>query len=501
MAPSMSVDDLTAEYGQIVDKMRKTFDTGKTRNLSWRKQQLRQLIKMYQENHEEISATINADMGGTKMRAMGEIAPVTSADDCLANIDEWSRDRWVGGLFDRQYVRPEPKGVILIIAPWNVPWQLTMRPLTAAIAAGNAVVMKPSELNPRTAPLIEKLVHKYMDPECFRVVQGAVEETTALLNNHWDHIFYTGNGTVGRIVMAAAAQHLTSVTLELGGKSPVIVDETAKIDVAVKRIALMKWSLSGQICVAPDYVFVHHSVEKDFLDQLKAVVISTTGEDGKGRVDDFGMIVNEKHVDRLENLIQTSGGSILCGGAEGIERKERFVPPTIIHKPKMDAPIMQEEIFGPILPVMPYEDLETALKIIRSKDTPLAFYVFSQDSGNIEKALSHVQSGGVCINTVFEHLLPETLPFGGQGASGMGAYHGKFGFDEFSHKRAILVKSTLPGMRGTLFPLPQAGKTMPEWIYPLIMKLQFGIVPQSMKACWRGAYATLMAPIRRLFFA
>lgn len=151
---------------------------------------------MYQENHEEITTTINADMGGTKMRAMGEIAPVTSADDCLTNIDEWSRDRWVGGLFDRQYVRPEPKGVVLIIAPWNVPWQLTMRPLTAAIAAGNAVVMKPSELNPRTAPLMEKLVHKYMDPECFRVVQGAVEETTALLNNRWDHIFYTGNGQV-----------------------------------------------------------------------------------------------------------------------------------------------------------------------------------------------------------------------------------------------------------------------------------------------------------------
>eukprot|EP00434_Breviolum_minutum_P000529 symbB.v1.2.000456.t1/scaffold11.1/size528188/5 len=510
MAPTPSVDELTAEYAEIVDQMRKTFDSGKTRSLKWRKEQLRQLIKMYVENHEEIAATINADMGGTRFRAMGEIAPVTSADDCLANIDEWARDRWVGGLFDRQYIRPEPKGVVLIIAPWNVPWQLTIRPLTAAIAAGNVVVMKPSELNPRSAPLIEKLdfcgtfvsiSNHWPHPHVTRVVQGAVAETTALLNNRWDHIFYTGNGQVGRIVMTAAAQHLTPVTLELGGKSPVIVDETALIDSAVKRIALMKWSLSGQICVAPDYIFVHQSIEKEFIEKLKAVVIASSGQDGKGRVDDFGMIVNEKHVDRLENLIQTAGGTIICGGAEGIERKERFVPPTVIHNPKMDAPIMQEEIFGPVLPVLPYDDFETALKTIRSKETPLAFYVFSQDSGNIEKALSTIQSGGVCINTVFEHLIPETLPFGGQGASGMGAYHGKFGFDEFSHKRAILVKSTLPGMRGPMIPLPEAGKPMPSWVYPLVMKLQFGFVPQSVKSCWRGVYAAVMAPIRRLFFA
>lgn len=496
------MEELTTQYGEMLEEMRETFDTGRTRCLAWRKQQLRQLIKMYAENHEQIAQAVMADSGGTKLRAAGELQPASCADECLANIDSWARERWVGGLFDRQYVRPEPKGVMLIISPWNVPWQLTMRPLTTAIAAGNCVVMKPSELVPRCAELMQQLVEKYLDPRCFRVVQGAIPETTALLNLRWDHILYTGNGHVGRIVMAAAAKHLTPVTLELGGKSPVVVDETAKIDVAVKRIALMKWAISGQICVNADYVFVHRSKEQEFLEKLKATVLSMTGEDGKGRADDYGLIGSEKHVDRIEHLISTAGGTILCGGTEGIERENRFVPPTVIQRPNFDAPIMQEEIFGPVLPVFPYDDLDTVLKTIRAKkEIPLAFYIFSESSRNVEKALNYIQSGGACVNTIFEHLLPETLPLGGLGESGMGAYHGKFGFDEFSHRRAVFVKSTLPGMQGTMFPLPEAGKPSPDWLYSLLVKLQVGFLPQGLKSCYRVVYATLMAPVRRLFFA
>ncbi|CAJ1449874.1 unnamed protein product [Effrenium voratum] len=344
-----------------------------------------------------------------------------------------------------------------------------------------------------------ELVAKYLDPECVRVVEGAITETTALLNNRWDHIFYTGNGQVGRVVMAAASKHLTPVTLELGGKSPVIVDETAQIDVTVRRLALVKWMLTGQICVAPDYILVHRSVEKQFLEKLKAQVQASYGQDGKEGGDDYGKIVNERHVDRLENLVKTAGGTVVCGGTQGIDREKRFVPPTVISEPKLDAPIMQEEIFGPILPVLAYDDFESALKMVREKEPPLAFYIFSQSSRNVEKALSYIQSGGVCVNTAFEHLLPETLPFGGQGASGMGAYHGKFGFDEFSHRRAIFVKSTLPGKRGTLIPLPEAGKPLPDWVYPLVARFTIGIVPQSVKSCWRGAYAMLMKPLRHIF--
>ncbi|CAK9078319.1 unnamed protein product [Durusdinium trenchii] len=410
-----------------------------------------------------------------------------------------------------------------------------MRPLTTAIAAGNCVVMKPSELVPRCAELMQQLVEKYLDPRCFRVVQGAIPETTALLNLRWDHILYTGNGHVGRIVMAAAAKHLTPVTLELGGKSPVVVDETAKIDVAVKRIALMKWAISGQICVNADYVFVHRSKEQEFLEKLKATVLSMTGEDGKGRADDYGLIGSEKHVDRIEHLISTAGGTILCGGTEGIERENRFVPPTVIQRPNFDAPIMQEEIFGPVLPVFPNSHHDCLVLPHVQQEIPLAFYIFSESSRNVEKALNYIQSGGACVNTIFEHLLPETLPLGpstspstfsggfepnlwarsmpqqfyrqllnpipfvpnwhagdelsvvqflssgGLGESGMGAYHGKFGFDEFSHRRAVFVKSTLPGMQGTMFPLPEAGKPSPDWLYSLLVKLQVGFLPQGLK--------------------
>eukprot|EP00930_Biecheleria_cincta_P058220 TRINITY_DN44076_c0_g1_i1.p1 TRINITY_DN44076_c0_g1~~TRINITY_DN44076_c0_g1_i1.p1 ORF type:complete len:517 (+),score=92.42 TRINITY_DN44076_c0_g1_i1:109-1551(+) len=469
----------------MVAGMRKVFDSGKTKDLSWRKQQLEQLHKMYAENHEAITAAVRADLGGSKLRGIGEVSVAANADHALANIDSWCREKWVAGWIHRQCIRPEPKGLVLIISPWNFPFQLSLGPLVPAIAAGNLVVIKPSELNLNSSPLIASLVKKYMDPECIKVVEGEVPETTALLNQRWDHIFYTGNGAVGRIVMTAAAKHLTPVTLELGGKSPAIIDETALVDVACERLAAIKWMNCGQICVAPDYVLVHRSKEEEFLQKSAAIVKKSFGDDPKASVD-YGTIINERHVDRLSKLIETSGGTVVCGGAQGVDKSARYVPPTIIKQPKIDAPVMKEEIFGPVLPVIPYDDLETALRMIKEKETPLAFYVYSQSNRNIERALTSISSGGSCVNTSLEHLLSEDLPFGGKGESGMGSYHGKFGFDELSHTRAVLRKSTLPGFRGPFVPLPDAGKPLPDFVYSIAVKMQLGFVPRGVKAAWRS---------------
>lgn len=281
--------------------------------------------------------------------------------------------------------------------------------------------------------------------------------------------------------MIAAAKHLTPVTLELGGKSPCIIDETAQMDAACSRIALAKWLNQGQTCVAPDYVLVHESRAKEFIERSCELVKKSYGKDPKAS-EDWGYIINQRHVDRIGNLITTSGGEVVCGGTEGIDRSERHVPPTIIKQTSLDAPIMHEEIFGPVLPVLQYKNLDEALQIVNSKETPLALYVFSESRKNVEKVLSTAPSGGSAVNSALEHLMGNDMPFGGKGASGMGSYHGKFGFDEFSHKRAVLYKSTMPGARGPAFPLPIAGKPLPPFVYDLAVKMTAtGFVSESTK--------------------
>mmetsp|Transcript_60706 Transcript_60706/g.130387 ORF Transcript_60706/g.130387 Transcript_60706/m.130387 type:complete len:502 (+) Transcript_60706:47-1552(+) len=475
---------LSAEYGSMLDGMRAMFAKGKTKDLAWRRQQLEQCHRMIAENHEAITAATRADLGGSKIRGVAELAAAGAADHALDCLDEWTREKWVGGWFHREYVRPEPKGVILIISPWNFPFNLCLHPMVEAIAAGNCVVIKPSELNNKCSPLIESLISKYLDPECVKVVQGAIPETSALLEQRWDHIMYTGNGAVGRIIMQAAAKHLTPVTLELGGKSPVIVDETANLDVACERVAMAKWLNCGQICVAPDYALVHESKMQEFMDRSKACLKKCYGDNPQASAE-FGHIINERHVDRVSKLIETSKGKVVCGGAEGIIKKDLYVPPTIIEKPSLDEPLMQEEIFGPVLPVLPFKDLEEALSMVNGKETPLAMYIYSQSSGNIEKALMTAGSGGTCVNSSLEHLTGENMPFGGKGPSGMGAYHGKYGFDEFSHHRAVLRKSTLPGFRGTAFPLPSADTPTPDFVYGIAAKMSIGFLPRPLKAFLR----------------
>jgi len=475
-----TVKSLTSDYETMVEGMRASFKTGKTKDLAWRREQLNNILDMFHENHEAITAAVRTDLGGSKLRGLSEVAAGTDAIHYLKNLSSYASEKWVSGILSREKIRPEPKGVVLVMAPWNFPFTLSFQPLVAAIAAGNCVVLKPSELNPTCAPLIASLAKKYLDSDCIKVVEGAIPESTALLNQHWDHIFYTGNGTVGRVVMQAAAKNLTPVTLELGGKSPVIVDETANMEAAVGRVAMAKFMNCGQFCVAPDYVLVHESREQEFVEKFKKQVAMSFGDDPKSS-EDLGKMVNQRHAERVKQLIASSGGTIVCGGADLADVSARYVPPTVILNPKRGSPIMQEEIFGPVLPIVSYKNLDEAIDFVNSKETPLALYVYSQSSQNIEKVLSGASSGGACVNSSMEQLIGADMPFGGKGASGMGCYHGKFGFDEFSHNRGLLRKTTLPGMRGPAIPLPDAKNPAPDFVYDLAMKMQIGFFPRTVK--------------------
>jgi aldehyde dehydrogenase (NAD+) len=340
-------------------------------------------------------------------------------------------------------IHKDPLGVVLIIAPWNYPFQLMMAPLVGAIAAGNCAVLKPSEVAPATSALFAKFIPRYVDPDCFPVVEGAVKETTELLNEQFDHIFYTGNGSVGRIVMAAAAKHLTPVTLELGGKSPVIVDSTADLDITAKRIVWAKFVNAGQTCVAPDYILVEDRVHDALVHRMVACIREFYGDDPQ-QSPDFARVVNARHHQRLMKLL--GAGEIVAGGKG--DEADRYIAPTIIKDVPEDAPVMQDEIFGPILPVLSVPSVDAAMAFINRRPKPLALYLFSSDERTHERVLKRTTSGGVTINHGWLHLGVPDLPFGGVGESGMGAYHGKRSFDVFSHQKAVLAQGHARGPAG-----------------------------------------------------
>jgi len=309
-----------------------------------------------------------------------------------------------------------------------------------------------------------------MDPSAIRCVQGAVAATTNLLAQKWDHIFYTGNGAVGRIVMAAAAKNLTPVTLELGGKSPVYVDKSAKIDTAVARISAAKWMNTGQTCVAPDYIMVHEEVAAEFSAKMKLKVTADFGDaasNDRGKL--FGRVINSRHTERVAGLVKGTKGKVLVGGLDSMDGNRNFMPPTIVLQPGVDEPMMHEEIFGPVLPILKVSSEDDAIALINQVcDRPLALYVYAQDSGVIEKVLNSTSSGGVAVNSSLEQLIDPELPFGGVGESGMGAYHGKWGFDEFCHKRSVLYKDTMI-VKGMLEGIPI---NAPDWMYDIAVKYQ-----------------------------
>ncbi len=440
----------TVDAAELVARLRQTFARGHTRPLSWRRQQLTRLRALVTECEADLSGALAADLGKPAIEGfVTELAFVrVEIDTALANLEHWTKPRSVPVPWKqkpgRARIVPEPLGVVLVIAPWNYPVQLALAPVVAAIAAGNCVVVKPSEVSAHTSATLARLIPQYLDQDALAVVEGGVAETTALLDQRWDHILYTGNGTVGRIVMAAAAKHLTPVTLELGGKSPVIVDRDADVDVAARRVAWGKYLNAGQTCIAPDYALVHTDVEERFITGVVRSIREFYGDD-PAQSPDYARIVNGHHHRRLQQLLpdgDADTGTLVVGGKT--DERDWYFAPTVLRDVAPDAPAMREEIFGPILPVIPVPDLQHAIDFVNEREKPLALYVFSGDESAIDQVVEHTSSGGVCANHVMLHFMNENIGFGGVGESGMGSYHGQAGFETFSHLKGVVGKAVKP---------------------------------------------------------
>ena len=438
--------DLDAIPG-LVASIRETFQSGRTRSIEWRQRQLDGLLRVLEEDGPRLVAAMQADFGKPTVEAhASDIAfTITEVKHIRKHVEEWSKPRKAKlRLKDRPgkgTVQPEPLGVALIIAPWNYPVQLLVAPMAAALAAGNAVVAKPSELVPETSRVLAEVLRANLDPDAVAVVEGGVDVSTALLEQRFDHIFFTGSTTVGKVVARAAAEHLTPTVLELGGKSPAVVAPDADIDVTAHRIAWGKFLNAGQTCIAPDYVLVDRAKRDELVDALVGVIGEFYGDD-PSTSPDLTQIVNDRHVERIEKLLASHGGTVVCGGT--VNRETRKLAPTIIVDPDPASPLMQEEIFGPVLPILAVDDLTEAVEFVNGRDKPLALYVFSSDDDQARVVVDGTSSGGVCVNHTIFHITPPDLPFGGVGASGQGRYHGKSGFDAFSNMKPVLTKPTKP---------------------------------------------------------
>ncbi len=438
-----TTDTPTDLLTSTVETLRATYRSGVTRPLAWRRRQLEQMARMLEENEAAFLEALKVDLGKPAVEGfITDIAFVLSEiESMLKHLTKWNRPKRVPSplvtLPARSKLVPEPLGVVLVIAPWNYPVQLLLAPAAGAIAAGNTVVMKPSEISAATSALLGRLVPTYLDPTAIALVEGGVAETTELLAERFDHIFYTGNGTVGRVVMAAAAKHLTPVTLELGGKSPVIVDRSANLKVTARRVAWGKWLNAGQTCIAPDYVLVHEQVRDRFLEELTSAMTAFYGNDPHASAD-YGRIVSDRHFDRLVALQQ--GATVAVGGRT--EAPERYIAPTVLVDVDPASPIMQEEIFGPLLPILTVTSARAAVDFVNGRDHPLALYVFAGDKAVVDDVLARTTSGGVTVNGTMLHFTNPHLPFGGVGESGMGGYHGESGVRLFQHLKPVLTRGT-----------------------------------------------------------
>jgi len=431
------------DFAVTVQRQRAFFQTGATRRVESRCAQLERFSAGLERNESALLAALQADLGKSPFQGYSTELGLVQAEirHALRHLHQWAaatrrRTPWFVTPA-RGWVQPEPFGVALILGPWNYPVQLLLTPLASAIAAGNCVVLKPSELAPRTAEAIRALVREDFAEEFISVANGGAEMAEALLRERFDKIFFTGSTRVGRVVMAAAARHLTPVTLELGGKCPAIVCGDAPMELAARRIAWGKFMNAGQTCVAPDFVLVQRGVRETFVAALKRTIQEFYG-DNPGQCEDYGRIVNVRHFERLVKYL--GDGKIVHGGAQ--DASDLFLAPTILAEVAPDAPVMQEEIFGPILPVLEFDQLDDALATLRNRPTPLALYVFTRDRATEARVLAETRSGGACVNDVVSHMIGTGLPFGGLGESGMGAYHGWAGFDAFTHQRAVLRRAT-----------------------------------------------------------
>ncbi|MEL1135753.1 aldehyde dehydrogenase [Desulfitobacterium sp. THU1] len=433
-----------SDVKEIILKQRRYFEEGKTKDLNFRMEKLRVLRKVIIENEEEIREALHKDLNKTPFEAYATEVGIVLEElsYTLKHLPKWVKRKRVRTPITQflatSFTYPEPHGITLIMSPWNYPFQLAMAPLIGAIAAGNCSVIKPSEYSFNTSVVIEKLIKENFKEEFITVVRGGREANKTLLDEKFDHIFFTGSVAVGKTVMEAASKHLTPVTLELGGKSPCIVDETANIDLAAKRIMWGKLLNSGQTCVAPDYLLVHSSIKSKLIDKMKEYVIEFYGKN-PSKNEDYPKIINEKHFKRLQSLI--IGEEIVFGGQFNEETHQ--ISPTIVHNITWDSPVMLEEIFGPILPVLEFEHLSEVISQVNKHPKPLALYFFTTKKEREEQILRDISFGGGCINDTIVHLATSYMPFGGVGESGMGGYHGKASFDTFSHQKSIMKRSNL----------------------------------------------------------
>lgn len=434
-----------------VRRLRATFATGRTRSLQWRREQLRALERMMSDNEPAIADALEQDLGRSPFEAwLADVAGTAGeAKDAAKNVGKWMKRRHrlleLSQLPGRGWVEYEPYGTVLIIGAWNFPFALTLGPAVGAIAAGNTVVLKPSEVAPASSALMAELVARYLDNDAITVIEGDGAVSQELIAQGFDRLLFTGGTEIGRRVYEGAASHLTPVTLELGGKSPVIVSADADVDVAAKRIAWTKLINSGQICIAPDYVLAEAPIRDQLVDKIRAAVGEFEAGNSAGK-----RIVNERHFNRLTTALAATKGTVAVGG--GSNAAGLTIQPTVVVDPDLAEPLMTDEIFGPILPIVTVQNLSEAISFVNSKPKPLAAYLFAKSKAVRERVIREVPAGGMVINHLVFHFATHKLPFGGVGSSGMGAYHGKFGFEEFSHRKAVMTKPTRPDVSAMMYP-------------------------------------------------
>ena len=434
-----------AAVKNMLSEHNKYFLTGETRNIEYRISALKKLKNVIKKYEKEIINALYRDLGKSEFEAYGtEIGFVLdSIGNFIKHLKSWAKSIKVRTPLHQfpasGYIMYEPYGTVLIIGPFNYPFQLLIEPLVGAIAAGNCAILKPSESTPTVSGLVKKIIEEAFEKKYIQVIEGEKETTSALINSPFDYIFFTGSVPVGRIVMKAAAENLVPVTLELGGKSPVIVDKTANLELAAKRILWGKLINAGQTCIAPDYIFVHKSIKESFVQKLKSEVVNFYGEDAS-KSNDYGRIVNSRQFDRLAAIIENDKNKIIYGGH--LNAGALYIEPTIIDKVDFQDAVMKDEIFGPIMPILEYEDLEEVIGMINDRPKPLSLYVFTEDKNVEATVLNRVSFGGGCVNDTISHVASSNMPFGGVGNSGMGSYHGRDSFETFSHRKSILKKST-----------------------------------------------------------
>ena len=433
-----------SDYAALFAQQKETYLSGHTKSIDFRKEQLKKLKSLLKENEEVLTDAVHMDFKKPAFETFGtEIGLIIGEINyALKNLEDWVKPEKVPTSLvnfpSENYILKEPYGSVLIISPWNYPVQLCLLPLVGALAAGNTAVIKPSELTPHTSSALSDLIALYFPSDVAAVCEGGAETSAALLDLDFDYFFFTGSTRVGKIVMQKAASRLIPVTLELGGKTPCIVDETADIGISAKRIAWGKFVNAGQTCVAPDYLLVHPSIKEELLEELKSAITSLYGEDPE-QSEDYPRMINEEHFNRVASYLED--GKLVFGGQTN--EITNYISPTILSDVTWEDPVMNDEIFGPVLPVLTYDDLADAVSQIRNAPRPLALYVFTSNDDTEKYFLENVSFGGGAINDTIAQLGNHHLSFGGVGASGFGSYHGKASFDSFSHQKSIMKKNFL----------------------------------------------------------